>query len=320
MKLRTTILMILLALVSTLKGDVRSLSAATDATALPERIQFRITTIEEEGSKRSVISDSTVEGPSGTDFDINLQGERFRMSAQFLTDLVARDSLKIRATLDTRRLYGCSDKNLPLYEEDEQNQTLDLSFDEMVVLLPFGQGGGENSLKIEITPMISQQAARLPSGKARPLEINILRPSPGGVIGIQAAKIPHRFSVEATLLEDGREVARGNKDLLLKDPGEVILRPTDQAGAEIINNPLAVNLAINDYKRSRPADLATIGFDLDMADQTGTRRETIGRKWAGVGELGSNLVYDLSKIYLKESGKKYELRFRINLAQGEQVD
>src|SRR4051812_44261531 len=177
MRRRIIILTLLLLIVSTLKGDVRSLSTSSDAKSLPGRIQFRITTIEENGRERNIVSDSTVEGAPGTDFDISLEGERFKMKAKFLTDLVAPGSLKVRARLDTRRLYGYSDKNLPLYEEDDQSQTLDLSFDEMVVLLPFGRGGGESRLKIEFTPTVSQQGARLPSGKARPLEINILKPS-----------------------------------------------------------------------------------------------------------------------------------------------
>src|SRR4051812_7072862 len=167
MRTRATILVVLLALVSTLRGDVRFPAKSSDAKPFPERVQFRITTIEDQGGERNVVSDATVEGVPGTDFDISLEGERFKMSAKFLTDLVAPQRLHVRARLDTRRLYGYSDKNLPLYEEDNQSQTLDLSFDEMVVLLPFGRGGGDSRLKIEITPVVSRQTARLPSGKTR---------------------------------------------------------------------------------------------------------------------------------------------------------
>lgn len=323
MKVKTRIFVILLVLLFTLMSNGRFLSAESLKGApprQPERVQFRIKTIEESAGGRNVISDATVEGPFGTDFDISLQGERFKMNAQFLTDLTGHDALKMRAKLDTRRLYGYSQQNLPLYEEDNQTETLDVSFDEMVVLLPFGRNGGESRLKIEITPTISEQAADLPSGKARPLQINILKPSPGGVIGIQAWKIPHRFMVEATLLEDGREVARGTSRYLLEEAQELILQPTEQAGPEVVNNPLAVNLSINQYTRSRPADLATIGFDLYRTNGQSGRREAIGLKWAGIGEIDSKLSYDLSNAYLKESGKKYELRFKINLAQGEQPD
>jgi hypothetical protein len=322
MKAQIRILILLIALTSTLMSDGRFLSAASSpgARSQPERLRFRITTIEESAGQRNMISDATVEGPPGTDFNISLQGERFKMDAKFLTDLTAPDSLKVRAKLNTRRLYGYSEQKLPLYEEDNQSQALQLGFDEMVVLLPIGRNGGSNRLKIEITPAVSEQSTLLPSGKARPLEINILKQSPGGVIGIQAWKIPHRFTVEATLLEDGREVARGTADSLIEEAQELILRPTEQAGADVINNPLSVNLAIDQYTRSRPTDQATISFDIYRTEQQSGRREAIGLKWAGVGELGSHLKYDVSNVYLKESGKKYELRFKINLAQGEQAD
>lgn len=321
MKVQTRILVILLALLSTLMSDGRSLRAESspEARHQPERLRFRITTIEENVGTHNIISDGIVEGPPGTDFNISLQGERFKMSAQFLIDLIGRGSLKIRAKLETRRLYGYSEQNLPLYEEDRQSQTLELGFDEMVVLLPFGQAGQDNRLKIEIIPQVIEQATRLPSEKGHALDIKILKPSPGGVISIQAVKIPHHFEVEATLLEDGREVARAAApDSLIEEAQELILRPTEQASPEVINNPLAVNLAINQYTRSRPIDLATIGFDIYRLAEQSRPREAVGLKWAGTGSLGSNMTYDLSGLYLKGSVKKYELRFKINLAQGEE--
>jgi hypothetical protein len=301
-------------------GRLLSAESSSGETRLPERLGFRITTVEESAGERNVISDATVEGPPGTDFNVSLQTERFKMSARFLTDLMTPDSLKVRAKLDTRRFYGYSQQNLPLYEEDRQSQTLDLGFDESVVLLPFGRGGGDSRLKIEIIPMVIEQSARLPSGKARPPEINILKSNPGGVIGVEAWKIPHRFAVEATLLEDGREVARGAAGSLIEETQGLILRPTAQASPEVASNPLTVNLTINQYTRSRPLDLATIGFDVYRADAQSASLEAICLKWAGISGLGSNLTYDLSEVYLKGSGKKYELRFKINLAQGEQDD
>ncbi|HEV7376666.1 MAG TPA: hypothetical protein VGN95_18275 [Pyrinomonadaceae bacterium] len=322
MKVQTRVLIILLALVTSLMSGGRLLSAESSSgeTRLPERLGFRITAVEESAGERNVISDATVEGPPGTDFNVSLQTERFKMSARFLTDLMTPDSLKVRAKLDTRRFYGYSQQNLPLYEEDRQSQTLDLGFDESVVLLPFGRGGGDSRLKIEIIPMVIEQSARLPSGKERPPEINILKSNPGGVIGVEAWKIPHRFAVEATLLEDGREVARGAADSLIEETQSLILRPTAQASPEVASNPLTVNLTINQYTRSRPLDLATIGFDVYRADAQSASLEAICLKWAGISGLGSNLTYDLSDVYLKGSGKKYELRFKINLAQGEQDD
>ncbi|HKC63158.1 MAG TPA: hypothetical protein VKB86_05945, partial [Pyrinomonadaceae bacterium] len=158
MKSRTRVLMILLALALTLLCDGRFPSVASSPGAREsERLRFRITTIEERAGERNVVSDATVEGPAGTDFDISLQSERFKMNARFLTDLIEHNSLKVRAKLDTRRLYGYSEQNLPLFEEDNQNQTLQLGFDESVVLLPFGRGGANNRLKIEITPQVSDE-------------------------------------------------------------------------------------------------------------------------------------------------------------------
>jgi len=286
-----------------------------------ERIQFHIATVEESGGRRNVVSEAMVEGPEGTDFNINLQGERFRMRAGFLTDLAGPDALKVRARLDTRRLYGYSERNLPLYEEDEQSQSLQLGFDEAIVLLPFGRNGGDDHLKIEITPTISEQAARLPSGKARPLEIKILKESPGGAVSIEASKIPHHFAVEATLVEEGREVAEGKANYLLEEGQEMRLRPLGGAGAEILKHPLAINLTIDNYTRSRPSDQVTLSFDLSELDpRQGVRPAEIASKWAGIASLGSELTYDLTRTYLKATGKRYELRFKVSLADGELSD
>src|SRR2546421_1323160 len=135
MKVQTRILILFVALASTLVSDGRFLSARSSpgASSQPERLRFRITTIEESaGGQRKVISDATVEGPTGTDFSIGLEAARFKMDATFLTDQTSPDSLKVRAKLNARRLYGYSEQNLPLYEEDNQSQTLQLGFDEMV--------------------------------------------------------------------------------------------------------------------------------------------------------------------------------------------
>ncbi|HKC65634.1 MAG TPA: hypothetical protein VKB86_18475, partial [Pyrinomonadaceae bacterium] len=107
---------------------------------------------------------------------------------------------------------------------------------------------------------------------------------------------------------------------LIEESRELILSPTNQANMEVINNPLALNLTVNQYTKSRPADEATIGFDLYRMNQQMGRREIIGRNWSGMGALGSQMTYDISDVYLQGSGKKYELRFKINLAQGEQAD
>src|SRR5262249_44444865 len=162
------------------------------------------------------------EGPPGMDFKVALHGGQYNMEAHFLTDLDGQDALKVRAKLNTRRLYGYSERELPLYEEDAQGHSLQLNFDEGIVLLPFGRKVGDDKLKIEITPLKPDEPVYLPSGKRRPLEINIIKQSPGGIISIKAFKKPHHFIAEVALLENGREVAVGTAALLLQDEQDVI--------------------------------------------------------------------------------------------------
>jgi hypothetical protein len=318
MNARTISLTLLLALTSLLASDRAPASVSSTASAAHERIRFLITTVEERGGARNVISEATVEGPAGTDFQIDLQGERFKMGARFLTDLMRPDALRIRAKLDTHRFYGYSERQLPLYEEDKQSETLDLGFDEAVVLLPFGRGG-DDQLKIEITPSISEQTAALPSGKARPLEIKIAKESPGGSIEIKATKVPHRFVAEATLVENGQEVARGTGACLLEEAQEIKLQPTAQARTEIAAQPLVVRLSLDEYARSRPLDQAAISFDVYRMKDAG-QREQIAANWAGIAALGANLSYDLGNLYAPGTNNKYELRFNIRLADDEQSD
>ncbi|HEX5732489.1 MAG TPA: hypothetical protein VF131_06615 [Blastocatellia bacterium] len=310
MKIFTRFLFVLILLLLLATSDHASRDEA-------RRIRFQIATVEERAGARDVISEAIVEGPPGTDFTIDLQGSRFKMNARFMTNLVSADRLKVRARLNTRRLYGLSERDLPLYEEDSQKQAIDLGFDEAIVLLPFGRNGGDK-LKIEITPAISDQPVFIASGEQAPLAIKILKQSPGGAISIQASKIPHNFEVEAVLTEDDREAARGSANFLIEEAQELMLAPTSGASSQVAANPLAIKLSINEYARTRPADLVGISFDLSVFDsQSGARRETIASGWAGSATLGDDLVYDISDHYLKSSGKQYKLRIRIKPARGE---
>ena len=293
-------------------GRPRSASRAEDVPA-PKRIRFQIAAIEEGAGGRKVISNATIEGPPGTDFVVDLQSRRFKMNARFLTDLVSPGELKVRAKLNTRRLYGYSQNNLPLYEEDNQSETLQLGFEEQVVLLPFGKGSGQ-LLKVEVTPSMSDHPVYLTSGEMQPPAINISEPSPGGMIAIHALKIPHDFDVEALLLEDGREVARGESHCLIEEAQQILLQPNDRAGSDVANNPLAINMTIAGYERNSPPGEAAVSFDVHRINkQENSVPEPVARNWAGTAVPGSAIAYDLSDHYLKSSGKKYELRFRVRL-------
>ncbi|MBD0372598.1 MAG: hypothetical protein ICV60_17270 [Pyrinomonadaceae bacterium] len=319
MRTRLRILLLALALPVLMMSDGGQALRARSANSsdAEQRIRFRITTVEERGNERSILSETSIEGPPGTDFDLHLQHAGFKMKAHFLTDLVGRDTLRVRATLDTRRLYGYSEQKLPLYEEDTQDTALEVGFDESVVLMPFGRTGGGDVLKIEIAPMRSERPARLASGKRRPLEIEITKPAPGGFISVEAFKQPHRFTVEAALFEDGREIARGASNNLLEEAQEFTLQPNAQAGEEVQKNPLTVNLSVAQFIRSRPTDQAAISFDIYRAGEG--ERQTIASKWSGIMELGSVLSYDL-KSYQPVAGRKYEIRFRVRLAPNESSD
>ena len=302
-----------------LAGDNLYSSPKSQSMNSLRRIAFRIATIEEKNGTSNVISLTTVEGAPGTDFDIALQGARFRMKASFLTDLITSDQLKIRTRLDTHRLYGYSERNLPLFEEDNQRQTLDMGFDEAIVLYPFGRNGGDDRLKIEITPSWSNELSLGPSGELRHLTIKIQQASPADQIVVQARKVPHRFDVTATLFEDGREVANGAvASALLEESQEIPLKPNGQAGPDVLANPILVNLNLLRYQRSRPADEIALDFTLDrITSQQSVAREHIPAEWAGVAQLGATSSYDLSNSYLKSTGRRYELKLGVKLAVGE---
>lgn len=311
-------LMFILPLMMT--GDTLYSSPAFQGSPATQRIRFQIATIEEKHGARKTIALSTVEGPPGTDFVVNLDSARFKMNARFLTDMIAPGVLKVRTTLDTRRLYGYSERNLPLFEEDTQRENLQLGLDEGIVLLPFGRSGGENRLEIEITPSLSEQTSRLGSGKLRPLEIKIPQPSPGGVINVQASKTPHHLTVEATLLEDGQPLARGSADYLVEETQQLVLHPIQPTGASAALPPLALSLTLSNYTRSRPADEIQLDFDLNHLGPSPGGRDAVGLKAAGITTLGTPLSYDLSKIFFPGTGRKYELRFKVNLAPGEDAN
>lgn len=312
MKIRFLFVLVLSALLVLLSGDNRKSSAETSGGK--RIIRFQVVTIEESSDRRKVLSETTIEGPSGTDFNINLQTGRFKMQARFLTDLTASNRLKFRADLNTRRLYGNSPSNLPLYEEDQQKQTLEIGFDESIVLLPFGRNPNAETLKIEITPMMLLDAANDSN-----LKIDLGKQLASGEIYVEAFKIPHRFETEAVLLSDGQEVARGMAENLIEEPGEIVLQPDAKAGAEISARPLKINLTVKDYKRNRPADMVTLNFNAFRNALENDQKEIVIPEAAGMGTLGGELSYQLDEKYFSD-GKKYELKLKVRLSKDEQVD
>ncbi|HJQ26058.1 MAG TPA: hypothetical protein VKA60_19220 [Blastocatellia bacterium] len=303
-------LLLLLALIINAGDGHTTASAKADL----KRIQFQIVTVETRGGQRHVLSNATVEGPPGTDFQINLESERFKMDARFLTDLVNNDALQVRAKLQTRRLYGRSANDLPLYEEDAQSHTLRLSFEEAIILLPFGRAG-DDRFSIEITPALTNQPAYLATGEVTPPAIQIDDRQLRGVISIQAQAAPHEYDAQVSLLRDGREVARGNARLMREEAGEVVLRPLDPTSAELTDRPLAVNLTLAPFAQDCAADRLKVSFDLYRVGKPGAdQRAMIATDWQGVARAGADLRYDLSNDAAGLAAGKLELKFNLKPA------
>jgi len=279
---------------------------------MPRRIRFEVVAFEERNGDREIVSETTIDGPAGTDFTINLHDNRFQMNAKFVTDLIASDTLKIKTDLKTRRLYGYSERRLPLYEEDAQKETMQITFDEKLVLLPFGRNDNNDQLKIEITPTIIDQSNYRKSGEPDQIEITIPKPSPGGAITVEASKVPHNYLVEATLLEDEIEVSRTTSAFHLDEPAELLLRPsTDSA---LINNPLVVNFTIYRYSQTGPRGQIAFSFSAYRRDPQDNNGEVVVPQAAGIGDVGSTVNYDLGKF---SNGRSYKLNLTVRLAAAE---
>jgi hypothetical protein len=275
------------------------------------RVRFKVRAVEEKKAERIVFAETHIEGPPGTDFDIKLQDRRFSLNAIFITDLVKSDHFNIRVGLDTKRLVGYSERNLPLYEVDEQQQTLEVKLDETLALLPFGAIEEGSAFKIEIEPGI---VAASQSSGVRPLKIDIVKSSQSGILNVSARKIPHRFNIAASLRVNGKEIAIASSDCLLKQPCEIKLEPVSSGNDRYL--PLAVSMNVEDYSRGCPAGGFAIGFDLYRAQPEGSGISAmIAKNWAGAGNFGESLTYNLNDLF--PGDKKCELVFTLKLAKGE---
>ncbi len=300
MKIKFFLISVVVLACAFLVGDKRPVAAETQV----RRIRFQVTAIGETAGESSVLAQTTIEGLPGTDFKINLRNGSFKMEARFLSDLVSNDKIRIKASLETRRSYGYSARNLPLYEEDTQKHTLDLGFDQAIELLPFGGGGGTDVLKIEIVPKM----VYLPQGPdAAKLTIDFDKKMPGGEISIEASKTPHTFDVEAVITADGKPVAKGNCHCFIEEPQEMILDTVAVGDAAF-----STRVTIKEFIRGGPAGMASFGFDLDRIAEGA--HELVIANGAGVGLVGDSLSYPLTEISARY-GKKYELKFRIKLAE-----
>lgn len=248
-----------------LSGLLLPASAAHASSA--ERVRFHVLAVEERSSTRTILSEANIDGPPGTDFEIELRGGRFKMTARFLTDSIVSGALAVKAKLETRRLYGRSERGLPLYEEDSQTHDLTLDLDEQLILLPFGSPAGDQRLKVEITPTVLDQTGH---GANRPdLEIDILKRSEDGAVNIRAFRVPHRFVLHAVLLRQGVEVARANGRCVIEGTTVLSLDLLDPAGRKLRREPLRLSVDVDRILRERPTDLVSFGYRLGGDDGSG---------------------------------------------------
>jgi hypothetical protein len=283
----------------------------TSAEDQVQRIKFQVTVVAENSNKSEIITQSYIEGLPGTDFSINLNTENFKMQTHFLSDLVSPDKLKLRIKLETKRFYGMSPIDLPLYEEDKQNHTLNVGFDEKVVLLPFGRNGSSETLKIEITPVLFSIPNSNPDAEILKINFEKMKNSE---IKINATKIPHNFEGEMILLADGKEIARGKDNFLLKEEKQITLIPNQNAPEEIKNMSIKTSLVIDEFMRSRPKDLASFAFDVFSANAQNNGKKTSYVNGRGVLQIGGEFTYQLTDL---PQGKDYKIIFRVNLDKNE---
>lgn len=275
---------------------------ATATEGRLDRIQFQIRAVEESTRQRAILSESLIEGPPGTDFDITLQDDLFRLKAQFLTDVIAPGRLKIRGTLNTKRFYGQSERQLPLYEEDSQVHSLQIGFDEAVVLFPFGRNGGDEVLKIEITPHVIEA-----SGSSQNLVIKPVKTDLNGNIDLQARKVPHKFLTVAQLTKNGVVVAEGKSGCWLEEVQSIQLVPLQIPNAPTVPG-LVVDLTVNQVPYSQPTSTFGVNFDIRGPDQ-----QFFAQNWRGVGEFGVPLQYSLPNEIPVNSEEGWELKFVVQV-------
>ena len=313
MKVNIFRIFILAVIVVLLSGNHRIVPAGNQR----KRVRFQITSVAESAAGRTVLAQTRIEGLPGTDFIINLQTGNFKMQACFVSDLLADNQLKIRARLNTRRFYGYSLANLPLYEEDEQNRTVEVGSGSRVILLPFGRDDEAETLKIETTPTV--RFVPLSDQDAGRLTIDFDEQLPSGEMTVEAVNTPHKFTVEAILSADGKTIARSAPVACpLEEETEIALPMTSEAVAKDLGSLWKAKLIVNKFIRSRPTDLVGINFDFYRAGETTDDGAKNGNQMiinggAGIGLLGGEMSYPLKSTMLPDDAN-YELKFIVRPA------
>ncbi len=280
------------------------------ATTVSVGIQFSIKAIAENGNHSELLAHIVIDGPQDSDFDIDLQDRHFKLQAAFITDLLDREQLQVRVKILTKRRVGYSARQLPLYEEDEQQHKFLVAADEAMELLPFGRNNEGEVLKVKIEPLILSTPH-----KVAPLKIDIVKPPQNGFINVKAHKSPHKFKVDAQLLMNGVMVARGMGNCLLQDVKELPLQPVEGKNLSPLELPLVLSFKIDEYLQHCNSGTFIFHFDLyGTQNSDRVQKNILVKNWNGAGSLGERLISPLDEAIPPTNGK-YQLVFNVNLAE-----
>jgi hypothetical protein len=84
----------------------------------------------------------------------------------------------------------------------------------------------------------------------------------------------------------------------------------------LVNNPLAMDFTIYRHVNG-PKGQVAFGFSLYHRDQQGHKGEMVVTQAAGIGDLNSNVNYELGDL---SNGRKYQLSLKVKLAPGENAN
>jgi hypothetical protein len=201
-------------------------SASVAFGSATDRRLYTFHCFEERGGTQRTLYAADVEGPSDVDFQIVMHDARHDIEATFVNEPLPAGGIDSRVHLRSRRAWGLSKNNLPLWEEDDQHLRIQIEPGQQIELLPFGRSGEAGLLKLEITPSVPR-----PAVSARPLEIRIGQQAPGGAINVLAYRSPHWYTAEVALSRNGVATAHGSRRLFVDEGGLIALRGASSANA-----------------------------------------------------------------------------------------
>ncbi|HEX7831778.1 MAG TPA: hypothetical protein VF787_19135 [Thermoanaerobaculia bacterium] len=225
------------------------------SNATPQRVRYTIRCTEVVDAKERVVYEARVEGEPSTDFDIALRDARVAVTASFVNEPAA-NGVDTRVRIETRRRFGNSPNGLPLWEEDRQQHRFTVGFDQQIEFLPFGGAGERGLLRLQIVPDAVATSAK-------PLDIAIDKLA-SDAITVRAYRVPHWYTIDATLLQHGAIRARATSRVFLDEPARIVI------------GDVRLTLTASSPSHADPRTTTLLRFD-------GARNgKTFARHWEGI--------------------------------------